>query len=106
FARPRESPRPDGPSPPEEPPEAIRRVVLIVKENRTFDEVLGDVAQIGQVPDPSVRVQAVPQLARFGMHGLAAGRRTQFSIKDAAITPNQHAMAQRWAVSDNFYADA
>ena len=27
-------------------------------------------------------------------------------MQDAAITPNQHAIAGRWAFSDNFYADA
>jgi hypothetical protein len=87
-------------------PEPIRHVVLIVKENRTFDEIMGDVTQMAQARDPAVRVQAIPQLARFGMHGLADGRRKQFSVKDAAVTPNQHSMAQRWAFSDNFYADS
>ena len=81
-------------------PEAIRHVVLIVKEGRSFDEVLGDFG--GQ----NRRVQGVPQLARFGMHGLADGRRRQFSIKDAAVTPNHHGIAAQWAFSDNFYADS
>ncbi|MGD1069238.1 MAG: alkaline phosphatase family protein [Bryobacteraceae bacterium] len=81
-------------------PNAIRHVVLIVKENRTFDEVLGDITV------PNARVQAVPQLARFGMHGHADGGRLQFSVKDAPVTPNHHAIAERWAFSDNFYADS
>jgi DNA-binding beta-propeller fold protein YncE len=82
------------------PPAAIRRVVLIVKENRTFDEVLGDVAEAGNGP-----VLSIAKLARFGMHGFADGGRKLFSVHDAAITPNQHQIARRWAFSDNFYAD-
>jgi YVTN family beta-propeller protein len=58
-------------------PKEITHVVVIVKENRTFDEVLGDVA-------------GAPKLARFGR----------------AVTPNHHALAARWAMSDNFFADS
>jgi YVTN family beta-propeller protein len=85
-------------------PSAIKHVVLIVKENRTFDEVFGDLTSAGGNGAP--RVVGYPQLARFGMHGLADGHRTQFSVKDAEVTPNHHAMAKRWAMSDNFYADS
>lgn len=67
------SPVADAPSIPKE----ITHVVIIVKENRTFDEVFGDVA-------------GAPKLARFGR----------------AVTPNHHALRDRWAASDNFYADS
>jgi hypothetical protein len=76
--------------------------VLILKENRTFDEVLGDVKTPGDAPAAAL---AFPSLARFGMHGRASGGKTQFSVQDATITPNQHGIAQRWAFSDNFYVD-
>lgn len=82
-------------------PEGVRHVVLIVKENRTFDEVFGDVTRAANGP-----LLASPRMARFGMHGIADGRRRNFSVQDAAITPNHHSMAERWALSDNFYADA
>jgi DNA-binding beta-propeller fold protein YncE len=87
-------------------PAAIQHVVLIVKENRTFDEVFGDVSQAAASSNNNLRVQSYPLLARFGMHGLADGHRIHFSIQDAAVTPNHHSIAQRWAMSDNFYADA
>ncbi|MGH9633041.1 MAG: bifunctional YncE family protein/alkaline phosphatase family protein, partial [Bryobacteraceae bacterium] len=58
-------------------PEQLRNVVIIVKENRTFDEVFGDIS-------------GTPELARYG----------------AAVTPNHHHAAERWAISDNFYADS
>jgi YVTN family beta-propeller protein len=64
------------PAPPAIPP-GMTHVVIIVKENRTFDEVFGDVA-------------GAPKLARYGRR----------------VTPNHHAIAARWAMSDNFYADS
>ena len=82
------------------PPAAVKHIVLIVKEGRTFDEVLGDI-----VRDGDARVLSFPPLARFGMHGGATGSKTRFSIKDAQITPNHHAAATQWAFSDNFYAN-
>ena len=91
---------------PWKPPDNIRHVILIVKENRTFDEVLGDVAGAAAGQGGNQYVVGAPGLARFGMHGDAKGLRTHFSIQDAAITPNHHAIARRWAFSDNFYADS
>jgi len=82
-------------------PPAIRHVVLIVKENRTFDEVFGDMAQPGHGS-----VAGVPALARFGMHGFADGGKRHFSLQDIAVTPNHHAIARQWSFSDNFYADS
>ena len=64
----------DGPAP---IPKDITHAVIIVKENRTFDELFGDIA-------------GAPKLARYGRR----------------VTPNHHAMADRWAMSDNFYADS
>ncbi len=82
-------------------PSDIRHVVLIVKENRTFDEVFGDLGQASNGP-----VAGVPALARFGMNGYAYGGKVRLSLKDIAVTPNHHAIAKRWAFSDNFYADS
>ncbi len=76
-------------------PKGIRYVVLIVKENRTYDEVLGD------LPEGA----GMPEIARLGTRGYVDGKRKRLSIKDTNITPNHHAMARRWAFSDNFYAD-
>jgi YVTN family beta-propeller protein len=55
-------------------------VIYINKENRTYDQVFGDVR--GANGDPS--------LALFGQN----------------VTPNLHALVQRFGVLDNFYADA
>lgn len=90
---------------PPKPPAAIKHVVLIVKSGRTFDEILGDLAP-GDV-EPSGYGKAAPfdRRTRFGMHGAALGGKGRFSIQDAAITPNHHAVARQWAFSDNFYVD-
>jgi YVTN family beta-propeller protein len=77
-------------------PAGVKRVVLIVKENRTYDEVLGD------MPDAA----GMPELARLGARGFADGKRRRLSIKDINVTPNHHAIARRWSFGDNFYADS
>ncbi len=56
----------------------IRHVIYIVKENRTFDQILGDVGN---------GADADPALAMFG----------------ARVTPNLHATARNFVIFDNFY---
>ncbi len=82
-------------------PEGIRHVILIVKENRTYDEVLGDEneSSVG-------RPMGAAALARFGSRGYVDGRKQRFSLKDVEVTPNHHAIAEQWGFSDNFYADS
>jgi YVTN family beta-propeller protein len=60
-------------------PSTIKHVFLIVKENRTYDQVLGD--------DP--RGNGDPSLAQFG----------------GKITPNIHALAKTYPLIDNVYSD-
>ncbi len=86
-------------------PEAIKHVVLIVKESRTYDEVFGDMEQAANGP-----VNGAPALARFGNLGFAeqdrSGLVTRKELKDIPITPNHRALAERFAFSDNFYSDS
>ena len=56
---------------------------MIIRENRTYDQILGDVA--GGNGDPS--------LAVFGDGSAAPG----------PVTPNAHALVQRFPLFDNFY---
>ncbi|HET6500777.1 MAG TPA: bifunctional YncE family protein/alkaline phosphatase family protein [Amycolatopsis sp.] len=60
-------------------PSTIQHVFLIVKENRTYDQVLGD--------DP--RGNGDPSLAQFGQQ----------------VTPNTHALATQFPLIDNLYSD-
>jgi YVTN family beta-propeller protein len=82
-------------------PEGIRHVVVIVKENRTFDEVFGDIRKVANGP-----VMAAPVLARFGRAGYADGSNVRFSLKQINVTPNHHQLAEMFSFSDNFYADS
>lgn len=68
----------------------IKHVVLVVRENRTFDQEFGDLRAQGY---PDARVQ--PAFTEYGLRD-AQGR---------TITPNAHALATRYAVSDNFYSN-
>lgn len=91
--------------PPRPLPIELRHVVLIVKENRTYDEVLGDVTQ-----DSAGPLRAAPELARFGRRGWVQLDKDSLRIRLEKqfynITPNHHALVQRGAFSDNFYADS
>ncbi len=60
-------------------PSAIKHVFLIIKENRTYDQVLGDIG----------KGNSDPADAQFG----------------ETITPNQHALANQFTLFDNFYDD-
>ncbi len=86
-------------------PKAIRHVVVIVKENRTFDEVFGDIEAAS-----NGKVAAEATLARFGRHANVAserkGLRQRPILMAVNVTPNHHEMASRWTFSDNFYADS
>ncbi|MDQ6698656.1 MAG: bifunctional YncE family protein/alkaline phosphatase family protein, partial [Acidobacteriota bacterium] len=79
----------------------VKHVVLIVKENRTFDEVFGDITNAANGP-----VLGAPVLARFGRLGHADGDNKRLSLQHVDVTPNHHEMAAQWSFSDNFYADS
>jgi DNA-binding beta-propeller fold protein YncE len=72
----------------------IRHIVYITKENRTFDEVLGQIK--GANGDAS--------LARFGTDvTIVAGADT---LQHVDVMPNHRKIAEQWAFSDNFYCDS
>src|SRR5204863_2609322 len=61
-------------------PSLIRHVIYVIKENRTYDQVLGDLTQ----------GDGDPSLVLFGR----------------AVTPNHHALAETFVLFDHCYADA
>jgi hypothetical protein len=83
-------------------PRGVKYVVLIVKENRTFDEVFGDIQRLAN----GSTVMGAPGVARFGQTGHATGKGNRLSLQRVNVTPNHHALALRWSFSDNFYADS
>ncbi len=78
----------------------IKHVVFIIKENRTFDEVFGDIPETA-----GEGVNADPSLARYG-EDATVKENDQPTVEHARVTPNHHALARRFAFSDNFYVDS
>jgi YVTN family beta-propeller protein len=66
-------------------PSKIKHVFVIIRENRTYDQILGDV--VGGNGDPA--------LAVFGDSSTYAAY--------PEVTPNAHALVQRFPLFDNFY---
>jgi len=83
-------------------PSGVKYVVLIVKENRTYDEVFGDIMRLAS----GATVMGAPGIARFGQAGHATGKGNRLSLQRVNVTPNHHALALGWSFSDNFYADS
>jgi DNA-binding beta-propeller fold protein YncE len=63
----------------------IKHVIYIIKENRTYDQILGDLKQDGKPVG-----NGDPSLAMYG----------------AEVTPNEHKLALQFGVLDNFYDSA
>jgi YVTN family beta-propeller protein len=57
----------------------IKHVIFVIKENRTYDQILGDLE----------KGNGDPSLTMFGEE----------------VTPNQHALARRFVTLDNFFCD-
>jgi YVTN family beta-propeller protein len=76
----------------------IRHVVYVIKENRTYDQIFGDVAASGD----GTRADGDPSLAIFGA-GEAA--RTRGGTPQN-VTPNHRALALRFGLFDRFFVNA
>ena len=79
----------------------IRHIVYVVKENRTFDQVFGDLADVG-----GTKVEADPGLVEYGEDVTVTNKDTGQSVEHGRVTPNHHALARRFGVSDNYYVDS
>ena len=78
------------------PANAIKYIVYITKENRTYDEVFGQL--------PTGRGDST--LARFGLDATVRGKKDTVYLTNADIMPNHSRMARQFAFSDNFYCDS
>lgn len=74
----------------------IQYIVFISKENRTYDEVFGQL----------IAGDGDPTIARFGANQMVVNQSKTDSVKSATIMPNHLALANRFAISDNFYVDS
>jgi YVTN family beta-propeller protein len=74
----------------------IKHIVYITKENRTFDEVYGELQN----------AKAEPSLARYGMNVNVISKDKTRLVKNINVMPNHQKIAREYAVSDNFYCDS
>ncbi|MBC7572237.1 MAG: hypothetical protein H7319_21280, partial [Spirosoma sp.] len=74
----------------------IKHIVFIAKENRTYDEVFG---QIKTGTGDST-------LARYGLRAQVRAQSGSPAVANADVMPNHIALARRFAISDNFYCDS
>jgi YVTN family beta-propeller protein len=76
----------------------IHHVIYVIRENRTYDQVFGDVEKSGD----GTSADGDASLAIFGA-GAAA---RQASGPPQNITPNAHALAQRFGLLDRFFVNS
>jgi len=74
----------------------LKHIVFISKENRTFDEVFGQIE--GAEGDPT--------LARYGRNADFSNHAETRRIENATVMANHLALAGRFAIADNFYVDS
>src|SRR6266480_2572673 len=76
----------------------IKHVIYIIKENRTYDQVFGDVKTSGD----GHAADGEPEFAIFGSG--AAAQRPDGTPQ--VVTPNHHALAQRFGLFDRFFVNS
>lgn len=76
----------------------IKHVIYVIKENRTYDQVFGDVEKSGD----GTKADGDASLAIFGAGGAAA--RPNGARQD--ITPNHRALALRFGLFDRFFVNS
>jgi len=74
----------------------IKHIVFISKENRTFDEIMG------QIPG----ADGDSTIARYGRNITFTNRDKSKKVENATVMPNHLKLAQQFSISDNFYVDS
>lgn len=74
----------------------VKHIVFISKENRTYDEVFGQVKN----------GKGDPAIARYGYNRSFTNKAKTEAVEGATIMPNHLALAQQFGIGDNFYVDS
>jgi YVTN family beta-propeller protein len=90
--------RRDNPIPlyPGEKESPIKHIVFISKENRTYDEIFGQLK----------KGKGDADLARYGAYATFKNQNKTDSILDITVSPNHLALSKKFGISDNFYVDS
>ncbi len=74
----------------------VKYIIFISKENRTYDEIFGQL--------PSGRGDS--SIARYGKNVSFSNRKGDMQVDVATVMPNHLALADQFTISDNFYVDS
>lgn len=81
---------------PKEKKSPIKHIVFISKENRTYDEIFGQVK----------KGDGDETIARFGFNATFTNRKKTAKVENATVMPNHLKLANEFGISDNFYVDS
>ncbi len=74
----------------------VKYLVFISKENRTYDEIFGQIK----------KGDGDPSLARYGRGETFYNRKKTSQVVNATVMPNHLKLSTEFAISDNFYVDS
>ena len=74
----------------------IRHIVFISKENRTYDEILGQVTN----------ANGDSTIARYGRNQTFTNHDKRKKVENATVMPNHLNLTNHFSISDNFYVDS
>ena len=74
----------------------VKHIVFISKENRTYDEIFGQLKNS----------EGDASIARYGQNVSFSNRANTLRVEDATVMANHHKLAQQFAIADNFYVDS
>ena len=74
----------------------IKHIVFISKENRTYDEIFGQLR----------KGKGDSSIARYGNHVSFSNKAGTLKVTDANVMPNHQQLANLFSSSDNFYVDS
>jgi YVTN family beta-propeller protein len=74
----------------------VKYLVFISKENRTYDEIFGQIK----------KGDGEPALARYGRGETFYNRKKTAQVVNATVMPNHLKLSTEFAISDNFYVDS
>ena len=74
----------------------IKYLVFISKENRTYDEIFGQVK----------KGKGDRTIARYGYHATFTNKNKSGAVSNSTVMPNHLKLATEFAMADNFYVDS
>jgi YVTN family beta-propeller protein len=81
---------------PQEKESPIKHLVFITKENRTYDEIFGQIE----------KGDGDTTLARYGRNVSFTNRKKTLEVNNTTVMKNHLELAKQFAISDNFYVDS